>query len=153
MGPFVLSGLIVLLILVRVVNYLIMKSVNLCNKDLILKIVPIDDRDYVALIEVELFSTEESGRTRGIMSGYRGAHKVKPDYLTSGSIELIDVDILEPGEKALAFVNYITPEYYPGCLWPGKVMNVQEGGRVVGRSRIVEIYNEVLLGAPGADPI
>jgi hypothetical protein len=47
-------------------------------------------KDYDALIEISLLPTEKGGRKSPISSGYRGAHLVRDDYLTTGSIELID---------------------------------------------------------------
>jgi elongation factor Tu len=38
----------------------------------------------------------------------------------------------------------LSPEIYPRSLWVGKVIAVQEGARVVGWAKIVEILNEVL---------
>ncbi len=102
-------------------------------------------RDYDALIEISLLPTEKGGRKLPIFSGYKGAHLIREEYLTSGSIELIDGETLYPGETAIAFVNYLTPEFYPHSLWIGKTIDIQEGSQVVGTSKVIEVYNETLL--------
>jgi len=59
-------------------------------------------------------------------------------------IELIEQEKLHPGETGMAFVNYITPEVYPHSIWVGKEMNLQEGGHIVGKTKVIEVYNKLL---------
>ena len=102
------------------------------------------NKNYDALINVSLLTSEDGGRKKPIHNAYRGAHLIKEDYLTSASLDFVDVEILQPGDSAKAFVNYLSPEVYPKSLWIGKEMNIQEGGRLVGKATILEIYNETL---------
>ena len=101
--------------------------------------------EFDALIEVTLLSTSEGGGKTSICSGYKGQHLIKENYQTSGNIQLIDKNILNPGETATAFVNYLSPDFYPKTLWIGKEMELKEGGRIVGRTIVKEIYNKILL--------
>jgi len=81
-----------------------------------------------------------------ITSGVRPAHQVTSDILTSGEQMFFENDILMPGESARAYIKLLAPEYYPKCLSVGKEINMNVGGRVVGKVKILEIYNEILLG-------
>jgi len=95
--------------------------------------------------EVTFLKTEEGGRSIPAFSGYRPNHLVKDDYLTSGTHEYIEKEEVQPGEMANARITSITPEYYPHCLWIGKVINIQEGGHLVGHAKITLIMNELLV--------
>jgi elongation factor Tu len=55
-------------------------------------------------------------------------------------------DILMPGESARAYIKLLAPEYYPKSLSVGKEINMNSGGRVIGKVTILELYNEILLG-------
>ena len=78
-------------------------------------------------------------------SGYRPAHKVKDDYLTSGEHHYIGTDMLFPGSSCYGTITFITPEAYPNSLSVGQVIDIQEGSRVVGSATIIEIYNKILM--------
>ena len=67
------------------------------------------------------------------MSGYRPQHTIHDNYQTSGIHTYLDRGTLEPGQSAPVAVHFITPQVYPRCLWEGRELSVQEGGRVVGR--------------------
>lgn len=82
--------------------------------------------------EVTFLRTEEGGRSRPVITGYRPNHLVRDDYLTSGTHEYINAEVVNPGETAHTRITFITPEVYPHCLWVGRVINVQEGGHLVG---------------------
>jgi elongation factor Tu len=93
--------------------------------------------------EVTLLPLEEGGRP-ATRSGYRPNHRVLPDYLTSGVHEYLDGDVLFPGGTARARITFITPEAYPHCLQVGQVLDVQEGGRLVGHAKVTRILNRLL---------
>lgn len=59
--------------------------------------------------EVTFLSTEEGGRKTPIVSGYRPNHLIKPDYLTSGQHEYLDVNQVFPGQTVCANIWFITP--------------------------------------------
>ena len=94
--------------------------------------------------EITLLPTAESGRERAAFSGYRPAHKVRDDYLTTGVHHYIGCDEVLPGQTVRGTITFITPEVYPHCLWVGRVIDIQEGSRVVGRARITRIMNALL---------
>src|ERR1044071_1842613 len=94
--------------------------------------------------EITLFATEQGGRQSPALSGYRPAHKVRDDYLTTGIHTYFDCDQVLPGQTVRGSITFITPEVYSHCLWVGREVDVQEGSRVVGRARITKIRNPVL---------
>jgi translation elongation factor EF-Tu-like GTPase len=94
--------------------------------------------------EVTLLSAEEGGRHKSVSSGYRPQHVVREDYFTTGVHEYLDCDEVLPGQTAQAKIKFITPEAYPHCLWVGRVIQLQEGNRIVGSAKIVKIFNPLL---------
>lgn len=96
---------------------------------------------------VSLLPTASGGRRNPAFSGYRPAHRVRDDLLTSGVHEYLGVDRVLPGESAPATITFPAPEEYPGCLWEGRVLSVQEGGRVVGYATVTNILNPSLRRA------
>lgn len=54
------------------------------------------------------------------------------------------MELIPLGESALGTITFISPEEYPNCLWEGKVINIQEGSRVVGYATVTKIFNEIL---------
>ncbi len=94
--------------------------------------------------EVSFFATDQGGRQGYALSGYRPHHLVREDYLTSGIHKFIGKEKVYPGETVQAQITFISPEAYPGCLWVGKVINFQEGSRVVGHAKITKIMNKIL---------
>jgi elongation factor Tu len=96
---------------------------------------------------VSFLPTSSGGRAKSALSGYRPAHLVLDDYLTTGEHRYIDTDHAAPGETVRALITFITPEAYPNSLWVNKVIAVQEGSWVVGHARIVKILNPLLRGA------
>ena len=98
-----------------------------------------------ALVEMRLLTIVEGGRQKGIGRHiYRPTYLIKPDYLTSTDHFLIDCEWLELGSTCQAYVKFITPEHYPKTLFIGRVIPIQEGSKIVGHSKILEIYNEIL---------
>ena len=79
-----------------------------------------------------------------IYSGYRPAFKVKDDYLTTGIIELIDVDELPYDNETMAEIWFLTPELYPNCLQVGQEVQFQEGKVNHGFITITKINNKIL---------
>jgi translation elongation factor EF-Tu-like GTPase len=102
------------------------------------------DLDFDVQAEVTYIRTEKGGRQGPALSGYRPAHKVRDDYLTTGLHVYIEVDMAWPGDTVLADIKFISPEHYPSCLWIGKIINIQEGSRTVGHAKIMKIYNNTL---------
>lgn len=93
---------------------------------------------------VSLLPTASGGRSSPAISGYRPVHLVKDDLLTSGVHEYQGVDRVRPGDSASATITFLAPEEYPGCLWEGRVLSLQEGNRVVGYATVTNILNPIL---------
>jgi hypothetical protein len=94
--------------------------------------------------DVTFLPTSAGGRSSAARSGYRPAHLVAEDYLTTGIHEYVGTDEANPGDTVRARITFLSPEVYPRSLWVGKIIAVQEGGRVVGSARVVRILNDVL---------
>jgi elongation factor Tu len=97
-----------------------------------------------ARVTFELTAFSEGGGTRQVLSGYRPAYDVRADYWTSVSHEFANAEGARTGERVAADVWFITPEVYPGTLWPGRVIRVAEGSRVVGIATVEQVLNPVL---------
>lgn len=83
-------------------------------------------------------------RKKPAFDGYRPAHLVQGDYLTSGIHHYYGVEMVFPGETVKGTITFITPEIYPHCLWIGKKIKIQEGSRIVGYATVTDIYNSIL---------
>lgn len=94
--------------------------------------------------EVTFLATRDGGRSTPAVSGYRPNHLVLPDYLTSGHHEYKDKASVQPGESATTDIWFLAPEQYPKSMSIGKVIRVQEGGRLVGHAKVLKVYNQVL---------
>lgn len=97
-------------------------------------------------VEVELFmaSTSASGRQGPAFSGYRPSFAVREDYLTSGVIDLLEVEAVAPGQSAKATITFLTPSVYPRTLWVGRILPVHEGAKMVGTAKVVSVFNQIL---------
>lgn len=96
------------------------------------------------MASVTFLSTSEGGRTHPAYSGYRPAHRVRKDYLTSGIHHYADLEFVNPGQTACAEISFVTPYAYPHCLSVGQVITLQEGARMVGYAEILAVYNPIL---------
>jgi translation elongation factor EF-Tu-like GTPase len=94
--------------------------------------------------DVTFLPTDAGGRSSAVRSGYRPAHLIAEDYLTTGVHQYLGVSEVEPGATVRAHITFLSPDAYPNSLWVGKILAVQEGSRVVGSAKIVEIMNVVL---------
>lgn len=94
--------------------------------------------------DVEVIFVFNGTRARAMFDGYRPAHLVTDNYLTSGIHHYYDVDAVPPNGTAKGTITFISPEVYPQCLWVGKKINIQEGARIVGYATITNIYNPIL---------
>ncbi len=89
-------------------------------------------------------ATADGGRSTPAKAGYRPNHLVLPDYLTSGHHEYKTKDEVLPGESAITDIWFLAPDQYPKSMHIGKIIQVQEGSRLVGHAKVLKIYNEVL---------
>jgi len=94
--------------------------------------------------EITLLPTDQGGRETPVLTGYRPAHKIRSDYLTTGVHQYFERSEVAPGETVRGTIAFITPDAYPHCLSVGQEIDIQEGGRLVGRARIMKIFNPLL---------
>lgn len=94
--------------------------------------------------DVEVIFEFNEVRKKPANDGYRPAHLVIDNYLTTGIHHYYDVDSVPPNGTAKGTITFITPEEYPHCLWVGKKINIQEGSRIVGCATITDIFNPLL---------
>ena len=86
-----------------------------------------------------------NGTRRGpVYDGYRPAHRVREDYLTSGLHRYLEVTQVAPDGTARGTITFLTPEVYPGTMWVGRVINIHEGERVVGTATVEKVLNPIL---------
>ena len=76
--------------------------------------------------------------------GYRPAHLVTDNYLTTGVHHYYNVNEVASNGTAIGTITFISPEEYPNCLWIGKEISIQEGEKVVGVAKVLRIFNPVL---------
>jgi len=93
----------------------------------------------------ELTALRGTGEEKIVASGYSPIYDIRPDDWTSTQHEFIEVTEVRTGQKARAHVWFLNPECYPGTLWPGRVLNVAEGSRIVGRASVLAVLNPILL--------
>lgn len=96
------------------------------------------------LPDVEVLFEFNGTRKTPAADGYRPAHLVTENYLTTGIHHYYEVDSVLPNGTAKGTITFLSPEAYPYCLWIGKKVNIQEGERIVGYATIVDIYNSIL---------
>lgn len=94
--------------------------------------------------DVEVVFEFNSTRKNPANDGYRPAHQISGNYLTTGIHHYYDVDSVPPNGSAKGTITFISPEVYPHCLWIGKKINIQEGNRIIGYATITDIYNPLL---------
>lgn len=95
--------------------------------------------------DVEAIFEFNGARKNPVCDGYRPAHLVTDNYLTTGIHHYYDTDFVPPDGTARGTITFISPEAYPHSLWIGKTINIQEGERTVGYATITQIYNTLLI--------
>ena len=96
------------------------------------------------LPDVEVIFEFNSTRRNPANDGYRPAHLVTDNYLTTGIHHYYGVESVPPNGTAKGTITFLTAEAYPHCLWIGKKIRIQEGAHIVGYATITRIYNPVL---------
>lgn len=94
--------------------------------------------------DVEAIFEFNGVRKNSVKDGYRPAHLIVDNYLTTGIHHYYDVESVPPNGMAKGTITFLTPEIYPHSLWIGKKIKIQEGERVVGYATITNIYNPLL---------
>ena len=86
-----------------------------------------------------------NGTRRGsVADGYRPAHRIREDYLTTGVHQYYDVSEVAPNGTARGTITFLTPDVYPHTLWVGKTIDICEGERVVGTATVEKVLNPIL---------
>lgn len=93
-------------------------------------------------VEVEFFFN--GVRKNSVQDGYRPAHLIKANYLTTGIHHYYENSFIPPDGRGIGTITFLTPEEYPHCLWIGKIIPVQEGSRIVGYAKVIRILNPML---------
>ena len=94
--------------------------------------------------DVEAIFEFNGVRKNSVKDGYRPAHLIVDNYLTTGIHHCYDVESVPPNGMAKGTITFLTPEIYPHSLWIGKKIKIQEGERVEGYATITNIYNPLL---------
>lgn len=94
--------------------------------------------------DIEVVFKFNGTRKSSVVDGYRPAHLVTENYLTTGVHHYYQKSIVPPDGTAKGTITFLTPEEYPHCLWVGKEINIQEGERIVGCAVITKIFNQIL---------
>ena len=96
------------------------------------------------LPDVEAIFEFNGTRANPAADGYRPAHLVTNNYLTTGLHHYYQTHAVPPNGTAKGTITFLSPEAYPHCLWIGKKINIQEGARIVGCATITKIFNPLL---------
>lgn len=94
--------------------------------------------------DVEVTFRFNGTRRTPAADGYRPAHRIREDYLTTGVHHYFGVTEVAPDGQARGTITFITQEAYPGCLWVGKILDICEGERVVGTATVEKVFNPIL---------
>ncbi len=94
--------------------------------------------------DVEVIFEFNGTRIHPAIDGYRPAHLITGDYLTTGIHHYYEVASVPPNGTATGTITFLLPEAYPHCLWIGKKITIQEGARIVGYATIIKIFNPLL---------
>lgn len=81
--------------------------------------------------------------SRKVCDGFRPAHLVKENYLTTGLHNYYNLESSEDGEL-MGTITFISPEAYLACLWIGKKIEMYDGTKLIGYATITQIFNTVL---------
>lgn len=94
--------------------------------------------------DVEVIFEFNGKRMTPAIDGYRPAHLVTDDYLTTGVHHYYEVHSVPPNGTARGTITFLTPEVYPHCMWIGKKFSIQEGERIVGYATVTKVFNLLL---------
>ena len=72
------------------------------------------------LPDVEVIFEFNGFRKGFVKDGYRPGHLVTENYVTTGIHHYYETNIVAPDGIATGTITFLTPEFYPHCLWAGK---------------------------------
>lgn len=107
-------------------------------------IVKDENTDDECIADIEALFEFTGNRKSPAYNGYRPSHMVKENYLTTGVHQYYGTDTVPSDGKATGTVKFITPEFYPHCLYVGKKIPFMDGSCVVGYATVLKIYNHIL---------
>ena len=93
--------------------------------------------------DVEVIFEFVGYRKNNLYEGYRPAHLIYEDCLTTGLHSYYNLENNIKGELK-GTITFVSPEDYPACLWIGKKITMYEGKNVVGYATITNIFNPIL---------
>lgn len=79
---------------------------------------------------------------RKLYDGYRPAHQVTEDYLTTGLHRYKHAGATRKDD--IGSITFISPEYYPKSLWVGKEIVFYDGAKPKGYAVVTRILNKTL---------
>lgn len=94
--------------------------------------------------DVHFLASAEGGRTARIFSGYR------PTFFwdgcealggNDGQLTLDGRDECNPGEDSIIRILFSQPELLPRTIRHGTTFTLREGGRIIGRGRVLQVLN------------
>ncbi len=95
--------------------------------------------------DIEVKFTFNGQKNRPVTDGYRPAHLINGNYLTTGLHRYYDVDEVMPCGTAKGTITFLTPEYYPHSISIGERIAIHEGATVVGFATVLKVMNPILL--------
>lgn len=99
--------------------------------------------DFTIKPDVEVIFKFDGYRQENLYEGYRPAHLICEDYLTTGVHSYYNLGE-NTNKEIKGTITFISPETYPACLWIGKEIAMYEGKNKVGYAVITRIYNPTL---------
>lgn len=93
--------------------------------------------------DVEVIFEFVGYRKRNLYEGYRPAHLICENCLTTGVHRYYNLEEGIGGELK-GTITFVSPEAYPASLWIGKRITMYEGKNVVGYATITRIFNVAL---------
>jgi hypothetical protein len=91
---------------------------------------------------LRLRSTEDGGRARGVVDGFRAGwlvlHRTGEITYNDGSIGGLSGSVLAPGEASEVLIFPFVPELWPWTdIWTGRDVVMMEGATVIGIARVL----------------
>lgn len=96
-------------------------------------------------IRAEITIKLRGGRTLPIVNGYRPGFCFIENKQTSGSIQLLGEESLEPGKTGLVYIAFFSDELL-GAIQSGTKFSFYEGKTEIGTGEVIDILGWVPAG-------
>ena len=93
--------------------------------------------------DIEVIFEFVGHRRDNLYEGYRPAHLIRADCLTTGVHSYYNIEN-GTNKDIKGTITFISPEAYSACLWIGKQITMYEGKNIVGYAIITKIFNPIL---------